>query len=88
MHPLSPETQAQLQSHLDAVAEILYRHTEADKLNDFESIEWELREQILTQVAPHLGEFFSQAASTSRVEHAQSKAALAKSPSANDKVNA
>ena len=88
MQPLSPDAQAKLQSHLDAVAEILYTHTEADKLEDFESIEWELREQILTQVAPHLGEFFSQAAgSTAAADIDISKAVLGQSPLANGKAN-
>ena len=60
MEHLSPEAQAQLQEHLEAAASILYAHTEAEKLKDFESIEWEVRSQILQQVAPRIGEFFSQ----------------------------
>jgi hypothetical protein len=89
MQPLSAAAQAQLDAHLSAVAEILYSHTEAEKLQDFESIEWELRDQILHQVAPHLGEFFSQAAGcTAAANSAAFKAALEKLPSANAKGNA
>jgi len=60
MEKLSPEAQTQLQEHLEAVASLLYAHTEPEKLKDFESIEWEVRTQILQQVAPRIGEFFSQ----------------------------
>jgi hypothetical protein len=88
MHPLSAAAQAQLDAHLSVVAEILYTHTEAEKLQDFESIEWELRDQLLHQVAPHLGEFFSQAAaSTAAANRDTFKAALEKSPSASAKGN-
>jgi hypothetical protein len=89
MHPLSAEAQTQLDAHLSAVAEILYSHTEAEKLQDFESIEWELRDQILHQVAPHLGEFFSQAAGCTAAANSDTfKAASERSPSATAKGNA
>ena len=89
MHPLSPQAQAQLQSHLTAVAKILYAHTEAEKLDDFESIEWELRDQILEQVAPHVGEFFSQAAANSATANSAAfKAASVPLALANGKGNA
>ncbi|MGB3613272.1 MAG: hypothetical protein WBA10_05705 [Elainellaceae cyanobacterium] len=60
MENLSPKAQAQLQEHLEAAARILYAHTEPEKLQDFESIEWEVRSQLLQEVAPRIGEFFSQ----------------------------
>jgi hypothetical protein len=60
MSDLSPETQRQLDFHLQQVARILYEQTEAEKLETFESIEWEVREQLLNQVAPAIGNFFSQ----------------------------
>lgn len=60
MPDLSPETQRQLDFHLKQVASILYDHTEPEKLESFESIEWEVREQLLNQVAPEIGNFFSQ----------------------------
>ena len=59
MKDLSPRTQRELDSHLKDIARILYSHTEPEKLESFESIEWELREQILTKVAPQLGHFFA-----------------------------
>lgn len=58
MRQLSEEMQAKLDEHLEAAARILYEHTEAEKLKSFESIEWEVREQILEKVSPKIGEFF------------------------------
>lgn len=60
MPDLSPQTQRELDFHLKEVARILYSHTEPEKLETFESIEWEVREQLLNQVAPAIGNFFSQ----------------------------
>ncbi len=62
MPTLPADIQAQLDAHVQAIAKILYAHTETEKLQDFESIEVELRDQILTQVAPPIGEFFFQTA--------------------------
>jgi hypothetical protein len=58
MQPISVETQAQLDGHLREVARIMYAHTELEKLKSFESIEWEVRGQMLDRVAPAIGEFF------------------------------
>ena len=58
MKKLSPEVEQKLQAHLIQVAQILYQHTESEKLKDFETIEWELRNQLLEKVAPQIGEFF------------------------------
>ena len=58
MKKLSPQAEQELKKHLTQVAEILYQHTESEKLQDFETIEWELRNQLLEKVAPQLGEFF------------------------------
>lgn len=60
MENLSSEAQAQFEQHLEAAARIMYAHTEPDQLKDFESIEWEVRSQLLQEVAPRIGEFFSQ----------------------------
>lgn len=60
MKDLSPQTQRELDSHLKHIARILYSHTEPEKLESFESIEWELREQLLTKVTPEISHFFSQ----------------------------
>lgn len=61
MENLSPEAQAQFEQYLEAAARIMYAHTDPEKLKDFESIEWEVRSQLLQEVAPRIGEFFSQA---------------------------
>ena len=37
---------------------ILYEHTEIENLKTFETIEWEVREQVLEKVTPQIGEFF------------------------------
>jgi hypothetical protein len=58
MIKLSREKQEELDQHLTAVSRILYEHTETGKLETFESIEWEVREQILEKVTPQIGEFF------------------------------
>jgi hypothetical protein len=39
MQPLSTEKQQEINAHLQAVARILYDHTEPEKLETFESIE-------------------------------------------------
>jgi len=58
MQQLSEEMQTKLDEHLEAVARIMYEHTDLEKLLSFESIEWEVRGQILDKVAPKIGEFF------------------------------
>lgn len=58
MGSISVETQAELDGYLREVARIMYAHTEPEKLKSFESIEWEVRGQILDKVAPAIGEFF------------------------------
>jgi hypothetical protein len=58
MLPMSPENKAALEQHLQQAASILKQHTEPEKLKDFESIEVELRTQLLTLVSPTGAEFF------------------------------
>lgn len=60
MPDLSPQAQKKLDFHLKQVARILYSHTEPEKLESIESIEGEVREQLLNQVAPAIGNFFAQ----------------------------
>jgi len=57
---IPPEEKAQLEICLTETARILRKYTEAEKLNSFESIEVELREQMMEVVSPIIGEFFSQ----------------------------
>jgi hypothetical protein len=60
MIELSPEKQQELDEHILAISRILYEHTEVESLKTFETIEWEVREQMLTKVTPKIGEFFFQ----------------------------
>lgn len=55
---MTPEDHQQLQEYLKGISEILYRNTPSENLKDFETIEKTVREQILTTVAPQIGEFF------------------------------
>jgi hypothetical protein len=58
MLPILPEDKAALEQHLYQAASILKQYTEPDKLKDFESLEVELRTQMLTVVSPTIAEFF------------------------------
>jgi hypothetical protein len=58
MQSLSPEMQTKLDEYLIGAARIMYEHTDPEQLKSFESIEWEVRGQILDKVAPKIGEFF------------------------------
>jgi hypothetical protein len=60
MIELSPEKQQELDEHILAISRILYEHTEVENLKTFETIEWEVREQMLKKVTPKIGEFFFQ----------------------------
>jgi hypothetical protein len=89
MRPLPSDIQAQLDSHLQAIAQILYDHTETEKLQDFESIEVEVREQLLMKVSPPIGEFFSQTEAPAREANSgRLKVVSARSKSARSKENA
>lgn len=55
---MTPEEQQQIQESLETIASILYRNTPGEKLEDFETIEQTVRECILQEVAPPIGEFF------------------------------
>ncbi len=58
MLKMTAEDQARLKASLNETAALLRKYTEPEKLKTFESIELELREQILEVVAPEIGEFF------------------------------
>jgi hypothetical protein len=58
MSQMPAEEQAKLEYYLRETAKILYKHTDSDKLKDFENIEIELREQMMEKVGPFIGEFF------------------------------
>lgn len=55
---IPPEDQAQLNEALTEAARILRKYTETEKLQDFEMIEIEVREQLIEVVAPQIAEFF------------------------------
>lgn len=52
------EKKAQLENYLTEAAKILREYTETEKLNDFETIELEVRKQMMEVVSPHIGAFF------------------------------
>jgi hypothetical protein len=60
MIAIPPEEKAMLDYHLTESARILRQYTEPEKQKDFESIEVEVRCQMLEVVGPTIGEFFFQ----------------------------
>lgn len=52
----------ELKKHLKAAAAIIYANTPIDRLQNFESLELELRDQLQEHVQPAFGDFFWQAA--------------------------
>jgi hypothetical protein len=58
MLEIPPEEKAKLDKYLVETAKILRKYTEPEKLNDFESIELEVRNQMMSVVSPKIGEFF------------------------------
>jgi len=60
MLPIPPEAQAQLDEYLTESARIMRQYTEVEKLKGFESIEIEVRKQMLEIISPKIGEFFFQ----------------------------
>ena len=55
---MTPEETKELQAHLEAAAAILFKHTPREQLQDFESIERSVRDQLLEQVSPQRAKFF------------------------------
>ncbi len=49
-----------LQQHLQSAAAILLKNTPKEQLQNFASIELAVRDHLLTQVAPEIGNFFKQ----------------------------
>lgn len=49
-----------LQEHLKAAAAILLKNTPKVQLKDFASIELAVRDHVLNEVAPEIGNFFKQ----------------------------
>jgi hypothetical protein len=57
---MTPQEAQALQAHLEAAAAILFKNTPAEQVQDFESIERSVRDQVLEQVSPQIGNFFTQ----------------------------
>jgi hypothetical protein len=58
MLEIPPEEKAKLDKYIVETAKILRKYTEPEKLDDFESIELEVRTQMMSVVSPKIGEFF------------------------------
>lgn len=56
---MKPEASEQLESHVRAIAAILYQNTEPEKLETLEGIEQAVRQQMLEHVSPKIGVFLS-----------------------------
>lgn len=59
MNFMTPEEQAVIKSHTDAIAAILYRNTPEAKLQSLEGIEQAVRDHMLESVSPQVGIFLS-----------------------------
>jgi len=57
---MTPEETQALQTHLEAAAAILFKNTPAEKLQNFQSIERSVREQVQEHISPEMGNFFTQ----------------------------
>jgi len=56
---MTPEKTAQLKTHLDAIAQLLYEESDPATMQTLEEIEMTVRGQIQTHVGPELGHFLS-----------------------------
>lgn len=56
---MTPEEEQQLQTHLQAIAQILYKESDPESMRTLEDIELRVRQQIQTHVSPTLGSFLS-----------------------------
>jgi hypothetical protein len=59
---VTPKETRELNKHLEAAAAILFKNTPREKLQDFESLELALRDQLTKHVHPTFGHFFYAAA--------------------------
>ena len=55
---MTPEESKALKAHLKAAAAILLNNTPTEELKSFNSIELAVREHLLKEVAPEIGNFF------------------------------
>jgi hypothetical protein len=59
---VTPKETRELHKHLEAAAAILFKNTPLNQLQDFESLELALRDQLTAHVHPTFGHFFYAAA--------------------------
>lgn len=52
MKTLSPEEQKQLDAHLQAIADILFHHSDGEHIHTFEELELTVREHMLDTLGP------------------------------------
>ena len=57
---MTPEESKVLKDHLKAAAAILLNNTPKEELQSFNSIELAVREHLIKEVAPEIGNFFKQ----------------------------
>lgn len=69
---MTPEESKTLQEHLQAAAAILLKNTGKEQLKDFASIELAVRDHVLKEVAPEIGNFFKQQRNASRKDQKDS----------------
>lgn len=56
---MSPEDTQQLQAHIQGIAKILYKNTQASDLGSLEAIEKTVRQQMLEHISPQVAFFLS-----------------------------
>ena len=59
-YPMTPEEQQAIKTHADAIAAILYRNTDEEKLQSLAGIEQAVRQHMLKSVSPQVGIFLSE----------------------------
>lgn len=62
---MTPQEEKELQAHLEAAAAILFKNTPTEQLQDFERMERSVRDHVLAQVSPRIGNFLRSATRTS-----------------------
>jgi hypothetical protein len=83
---MTPEEAQMVKAHADAIAAILYRDADTEKLNSLEDIEQTVRQQVLEHVSPHIGTFlFKKRPKPQPGDSAPSKAASESSKSPKNK---
>ena len=56
---MTPQTQQKLNSHIDAIAKILYEETSSEDIETLEGIEETVRKKTLEYLTPQIGFFLS-----------------------------